>query len=102
MYTQHHWVNDLHEVDEVPSGTQWLCAQDQGELLDGGHQLWYGMEREGSCHATLPKSRYMKMTSTHQHTVTKPTQCTQHNAICKTKVQLVLHSESTRFYMSGS
>ena len=34
--------------------------------LDGGHQLWSGMERDGLNHATLPKTHHMKMTTTTQ------------------------------------
>ena len=34
--------------------------------LDGGHQLRSGKERDGLRHATLPKTRYMKMTTTTQ------------------------------------
>ena len=34
--------------------------------LDGGHWLWSGMERDGLCHATLPKTHHMKMTATSQ------------------------------------
>ena len=32
--------------------------------LDGGHWLWSGMERDGLCHVTLPKTHHMKMTTT--------------------------------------
>ena len=34
--------------------------------LDGGHQLWTGMERDGLRHATSPKTHHMKMTTTSQ------------------------------------
>ena len=34
--------------------------------LDEGHQLWSGMERDGLCHVTLPKTHYMKITTTTQ------------------------------------
>ena len=34
--------------------------------LNGGHRLWSGMERDGLRHATLPKTHYMKMTTTTQ------------------------------------
>ena len=34
--------------------------------LDEGHQLWPGMERDGLRHVTLPKTHYMKMTTTTQ------------------------------------
>ena len=34
--------------------------------LEWGHRLWSRMERNGLCHGTLPKTRYMKMTSTTQ------------------------------------
>ena len=34
--------------------------------LDGGHRLWSGIERDGLRHATLPKTHYMKMTTTTQ------------------------------------
>ena len=34
--------------------------------LDGGHRLWSGMERDGLCLVTLPKTQYMKVTTTSQ------------------------------------
>ena len=34
--------------------------------IDGGHRTWSGMEREGVHHVTLPKTHYMKMTTTTQ------------------------------------
>ena len=52
------------KADEVPSGTQRYVFKTKASLLDGGHQLWSGMDRVGLHHATLPKTHHMKMTTT--------------------------------------
>ena len=72
MLTWHHWVNDLHDVVYPPRLIKSLkelndyVFKTKASHLDEGHQLWSGMERDGLCQATLPKTHYMKMTTTTQ------------------------------------
>ena len=67
MLTQQHRTNDLHDAGYRP---RWMKSlkelngyvfKAKASHLNGGHQLWSGMERGGLRYATLPKTRYMKM-----------------------------------------
>ena len=60
------WCRLPAKMDEVLSGTQGYVFETKTSHLDGGHRLWSGMERDGLRHVTLPKTNYMKMTTTVQ------------------------------------
>ena len=72
MLTRHHWANDLHDAGyrprwmKFPQELNGYVFKTKANHLDGGHRLWYGMERDGLRHATLPKTLHMKMTTTTQ------------------------------------
>ena len=72
MLTRHHWANDLHNAGywprrmKFPQELNGYVFKTKASHLDERHRLWSGMERDGLCHATLPKSHYMKMTTTTQ------------------------------------
>ena len=72
MLTRHHWANGLRDAGYRPRRMKSLKELNGYEFktkashLDGGHRLWSGMERDGLRHITLPKTRYMEMTTTTQ------------------------------------
>ena len=72
MLTRHHWANDLHNAGygprrmKFPQELNGYMCKTKASHLDGGHQLWSGMERDGLHHATLLKTHSMKMTTTTQ------------------------------------
>ena len=68
MLTRHHRANDLHDAGYRPRQMKFLqelnsyVFKTKTSHLDGRHRL----ERDGFRHATLPKTYYMKMTTTSQ------------------------------------
>ena len=72
MLTRHNWANDLHDAGyrprrmKFPKELNFYVLNTKASHLDGGHRLWCGMERDGLRNATLPKTRYMKMTTAAQ------------------------------------
>ena len=72
MLTRHHWANDFHGAGYLPRRMKFpkklkgYVFKTKASHLDGGHQMWSGMERDGFCHATLSKTNHMKMKTTTQ------------------------------------
>ena len=72
MSTRHHWANNLHDAGcqprrmKFPQELTGYVFKTKASHLDGGHRLWSGTERDGLCHATLPKTHHMKMTTASQ------------------------------------
>ena len=66
MLTRHHWAKNLHDAGYRPRRMKFPqepnVFKTKASHLDGGHPLWSGMESNGLRHATLPKTRHMKMT----------------------------------------
>ena len=72
MLTRHYLANNFHDVGfrprrmKFPQDLNGCVLKTKASHLDGGHWLWSSMERDGLRHATLPKTRYMKMKTTTQ------------------------------------
>ena len=70
MLTRHHWANDdagyRPRQMKFPQEFNGHVFKTKASHLDGGHRLWSGMERDGLCHSTLPKTHHMKLTTTIQ------------------------------------
>ena len=83
MLTRHHWTKNLHDAGyrprrmKFPQELNGYVFKTKASHLDGGHRLWSGMERDGLRHATLPKTRYMKMTTLPKTRYMKVTTTTQ-------------------------
>ena len=72
MLTRLHWAKNLHDACyrprrmKFPQELNSYVFKTKANHLDGGHRLWSGMERDGLRHETLPKTHYIKMTTTTQ------------------------------------
>ena len=109
MLARHHWANDFHDAGyrskrmKFPQGLNGYVFKTKASHLDGGHQLWSGMERDGLYHNTrneeIPMKHPWTLWSTLEKTLEKhlPQKATSSSSVTmKTDMSLELDSSFTK------